>query len=54
MAAMVGRIVVGTPSDPGWEGPSEDREDVSAEVLAALPEVDTILAQGALHVKDKS
>lgn len=54
MAAMVGRIVVGTPADPGWEGPAGDREDVSAEVLAALPEVETILARGALRREERS
>lgn len=45
MAAMVGRIVVGRPGDPGWEGPAEDSDDVSAEVLAALPPVAEILAK---------
>ncbi|GHF73307.1 cupredoxin domain-containing protein [Seohaeicola zhoushanensis] len=53
MAAMVGRIVVGTPLHVGWEGPSSDRDDISADVLAALPAVDAILANGVIHVESK-
>lgn len=48
MAAMVGRIVVGRPGDPGWEGPSADREDLTQEVIAALPSVEDILARGRI------
>lgn len=44
MAGMVGRIVVGRPGDPGWDGPIDDTEDVSPEVLTALPDVADILA----------
>lgn len=46
MTAMVGRIVVGRPGDPGWEGPSDDAADVTPEVLAALPAVADILSRG--------
>jgi plastocyanin len=46
MAAMVGRIVVGRPDDPGWEGPAPASDDVSPEVLAAFPSVEAILARG--------
>lgn len=46
MAAMVGRIIVGRPGDPGWEGAAPATDDVSAEVLAALPPVEEILAAG--------
>jgi hypothetical protein len=49
MAGMVGRIVVGRPGDPGWEGPSSDNVDVTPEVLAALPSVDSILARGRVE-----
>ncbi|HMM08253.1 MAG TPA: plastocyanin/azurin family copper-binding protein [Paracoccus solventivorans] len=49
MAAMVGRIVVGRPQDPGWEGPAPDSEDLMAEVLAAFPAVETILARGRVE-----
>lgn len=49
MAAMVGRIVVGAPGDPGWEGPAPDSEDLMAEVLAAFPPVETILARGRVE-----
>ncbi len=45
MAAMVGRIIVGKPGDPGWEGPLPATDDVSTEVLAALPPVAEILAR---------
>lgn len=48
MAAMVGRIVVGDPADPGWEGPATDTDDVTPEVLAALPTVAEILAHGQI------
>lgn len=49
MAAMVGRIVVGHPDDPGWERPAAATDDVSAEVLAALPPVEEILIRGRLE-----
>ena len=49
MAAMVGRIVVGRPGDPGWEEAAPATEDVSAEVLAALPPVEEILAAGRVR-----
>ncbi len=52
MAGMVGRIVVGTPSDPGWEGPSRDTSDVSEAVLGALPSVEDILNQGQISRED--
>ncbi len=45
MAAMVGRIVVGKPGDPGWEEPLPATDDVSAEVLTALPPVAEILTR---------
>lgn len=45
---MVGRIVVGTPETPGWEGPCTDTEDIPADSLAALPSVEDILAQGRI------
>ncbi|GAW35828.1 plastocyanin precursor [Roseovarius sp. A-2] len=53
MAAMIGRIVVGTPDSAGWEGPSGDRDDISNEVLAALPTVDAILANGRIGMEDR-
>lgn len=49
MAAMVGRIVVGHPGDPGWEGPAPDSEDLMPEVLAAFPGVEAILAKGRVE-----
>ena len=52
MAAMVGRIVVGTPADAGWEGSSGDQSDVSEDVLAALPSVEKILSDGIVSRRD--
>lgn len=49
MAAMVGRIVVGRPDDSGWEGPAPATDDVSADVLAALPPLEEILARGRIE-----
>lgn len=52
MAAMVGRIVVGTPSDPRWQGPSPDTNDISQAVLEAFPPVDVILKQRQVTRED--
>lgn len=41
---MAGRIVIGTPETPGWEGPSADTADTDAVLRAALPSVEDILA----------
>ncbi|WP_347310981.1 cupredoxin domain-containing protein [Defluviimonas sp. SAOS-178_SWC] len=51
MAGMVGRIVVGRPGDPGWDGPSDDTEDVLPEVLAAFPAVADILRLGRVDAE---
>lgn len=48
MVGMVGRVVVGRPGDPGWEGPAEASEDVAREVLMAFPPVEKILAAGRI------
>ncbi|MCB2128176.1 MAG: hypothetical protein KDE03_03650 [Rhodobacteraceae bacterium] len=48
MAGMVGRIVVGRPQDPGWEGPSADTEDVMADALTMFPPVAEILQRGRI------
>lgn len=53
MAAMVGRIVVGTPDNAGWEGPSGDLDDISLDVLAALPAVEAILANGSIGMENR-
>lgn len=45
-AAMVGRIVVGRPREAGWEGPMPATDDITAEVMAALPSVEVILTLG--------
>lgn len=46
MAGMTGRVVVGGPADPGWEGPSDDTADLQPEALSSLPPVEEILALG--------
>ncbi|MDA7965440.1 plastocyanin/azurin family copper-binding protein, partial [Ruegeria sp.] len=48
-AAMVGRIVVGTPDDAGWEESATDQSDVSEQVLSALPPVNRIIDEGILR-----
>ncbi|MEZ6012509.1 MAG: plastocyanin/azurin family copper-binding protein [Hyphomonas sp.] len=53
MAAMVGRIVVGRPGDRGWQGPAPATDDVSPEVLAALPSVDQVLTRGRVEAAGK-
>lgn len=53
MAAMVGRIVVGRPGIPGWQGPAAPSDDVSSDVMAALPPVDDILARGRIGRLEK-
>lgn len=52
MAAMVGRIVVGTPNDAGWENSSEYQSDVSDQVKAALPLVKEIIAIGVIKQRE--
>lgn len=52
MAGMAGRIVVGGLSDAGWEGPSQDTDDVAAEVLKTLPTVEDILDRGQIEQED--
>ncbi len=51
MAGMAGRIVVGVPADPGWEGPSDDSGDLLPETLASLPSVEEILAKGRVDTE---
>lgn len=48
MAGMVGRIVVGRPEDPGWEGPSGNPADLHEAALSAFPPVEAILAAGRI------
>lgn len=48
MAAMAGRIVVGRPGAPRWQGPAAPSDDISSDVMAALPPVDDILARGRI------
>ncbi|WP_108859880.1 plastocyanin/azurin family copper-binding protein [Ruegeria sp. Alg231-54] len=54
MAAVVGRILFGTPNDTGWEGSSNDKSDVSEDVLTALPLVQKIRSEGTVRKEDGS
>ncbi|PVA08325.1 plastocyanin/azurin family copper-binding protein [Thalassorhabdomicrobium marinisediminis] len=49
MAGMVGRIVVGRPTDAGWQGPVESASDLPDAALNGFAPVDDILAQGAIQ-----
>lgn len=46
MHGMVGRIVVGAPDDPGWEGEQAATGDLPDAALAGLVPVDEIVAAG--------
>lgn len=48
MAGMVGRIVVGAPSDAGWTGAVEDPGKIPQAALATFPAVDAILSRGRI------
>lgn len=48
MHGMVGRIVVGTPDDAGWEGEAAATDDVPEAALAQLPPVEEIIAAGSI------
>lgn len=50
-AAMVGRIVVGTPA-PALLAQAKDPGYLSEAVLAALPAVDNILTEGRVYAED--
>ncbi|WP_116654968.1 cupredoxin domain-containing protein [Pelagibacterium sediminicola] len=46
MHGMVGRIVVGAPGDPGWEGEQAAKGDLPVAAQAGLVPVDEIVAAG--------
>lgn len=50
MAGMVGRIVVGRPDDPGWQGPVENDDDLPEAAARAFPSVGDIMAAGRIEV----
>ncbi|MHA3980875.1 plastocyanin/azurin family copper-binding protein [Halovulum sp. GXIMD14794] len=52
-AGMAGRIVVGTPQDPDFEGAAPADEDLPPEVAATLPSVEAILASGRIEGEDR-
>lgn len=52
MAGMVGRIVVGRPSEYGWQGASEDVADLPEAAVPEFPPVEDILAQGRIEVEE--
>lgn len=45
-AGMVGRIVVGTPGDAGWQGAATEAGDLPAVALDGFPSVEAILKAG--------
>ncbi|MGV8989424.1 MAG: cupredoxin domain-containing protein [Cypionkella sp.] len=51
-AGMVGRIVVGPPTLPGWQGPAPDSDDLPPEALAAFPKVADIVARTRVFAKE--
>lgn len=51
IAGMVGRIVVGQPSDASWEDVSTNSGDMPKAALAAFPSVEDILASGRVEVE---
>ncbi|MBW3097608.1 plastocyanin/azurin family copper-binding protein [Pseudohoeflea coraliihabitans] len=53
MAGMVGRIVVGMPEDPLWEGARGDSDDLAAQAAAGFPSVETILRHRAISQEAK-
>lgn len=54
MAGMVGRIVVGTPSTPGWQPASDAAGDIPEAALAAFPAVEAILRDGRINREEAS
>lgn len=52
MAGMVGRIVVGSPDDPGWEGPASMTDDLPDAAASAFPSVEDILDKGWTDMGD--
>jgi hypothetical protein len=53
MAGMVGRIVVGRPSDAGWRGEARDTGDLPEAALRAFPAVEAILDRGRIDSEAK-
>lgn len=53
-AGMVGRIVVGRPTDAGWQGAADPSDDLPEVALAAFPSVEEILAKGRVPSKEAS
>jgi len=49
---MVGRIVVGRPSDTGWQGAAQDTGDLPEAALRAFPTVEAILDQGRIDPEE--
>jgi plastocyanin len=53
MAAMVGRIVVGTPADAAWTGAAGPSDDLSALALARFPAVEAVMRAGRIAPEDR-
>ena len=52
MAGMVGRIVVGRPSNAGWQGAAQDTGDLPETALQAFPTVGAILDKGRIDPEE--
>lgn len=52
MAGMVGRIVVGRPSDVGWQPVAQDTDDLPEAALRAFPTVEAILDQSRIDPEE--
>lgn len=48
MAGMVGRVVIGRPSDAGWQGAAQHTGDLPEAALRAFPAVEAILDHGRI------
>ena len=54
LGGMAGRIVVGSPESPDWQGASGEDRGISAEALATFPPVDAILRDRRIFGEDAS
>jgi plastocyanin len=48
MAGMAGRIVVGTPEDPGWEDAAPASDDLPEKIAGRVPSVAEIIQRGRI------
>lgn len=51
-AGMAGRIVVGGPDLPNWQGVAENEDGIAAAALASLPAIERILELGEVKPEE--